>query len=226
MLLGDVRPDEPSADPHGANRSARIPHEQVQPLVVGLGDDEVLGSSGVVGFEESEILAETAAVEGRRFDRTATGTSARRLGVVVGIARYPLQFEGAVLQDEGEHLRSAIDVGVDLLGRYAVADDAVEVLPGFFGGVVHPGGLQRLVVGNPHTAARSGARPAVARRLLDQDHVGALAGCGDGGGHSAGTAADDNDVVLLLRHVEHVIEMAVPSPSPNAKSPGREAKTR
>ena len=57
----------------------------------------------------------------------AAGSPAGGLRVVVGVAGDPAQLQRRVLQHERQHLRAAVEVGVDALGIDDVADDAVQV---------------------------------------------------------------------------------------------------
>ncbi len=90
VLLGDVGPHESRSDPNGTEGSAGVAHQQVQPFVIGLGDDEVLRGARVIGLEQSKIVAEAAAVERRRFHRAPPCSAAGCLRVVIGIPWYPL----------------------------------------------------------------------------------------------------------------------------------------
>ena len=182
-------------------RISRLSH-----LVVGLGDDEVLGGLDVVGLEVLAVGAQLVAVERGGLDTAATEASAGCFRVVVGVAGNPLQLERAVLQHEREHLGTALEIGVDAFGSDNVADDAVQVGTCGLRCIGDTVRLKCLVVGDPDPTTGTGGRSAVVGGFLHDDHTQALVGCGQGRCHTCGTTADDDDVVFLLAHVEHVIE--------------------
>ena len=71
-----------------------------------------------------------------------------------------------MLEHKGQHLGSAVEVGVDLLGWDYVADDVVQVGPGGVSGVGDAVSFKDLIVGDPDPAPRSGRRSPEVGGLL------------------------------------------------------------
>ena len=83
----------------------------------------------------------------------------------------------------------------------------MQVGAGGLGGVLDPVALEDLVVRDPHAATRPRSGTSVVRGLLNDYCRESLVGGGEGGDHAGCATADHDDVVLLLGHVEHVIEL-------------------
>ena len=152
VLASQVGPHRTDADLHTAQQPARVALHLVQPHVVLLHHHHVQRHLAIRRLEALFVGPELAGVERLRLDRASSGPSARRLGVVVGVAGHPAHLQWRVLQHERQHLGSALQIGVDLLRGHDIADDRVQVGARRLGGVRHPISLENLVVRDPHAA--------------------------------------------------------------------------
>ena len=153
VLARGLGPHRAGAHLETAQHAAGVALELVQPDIVLLHHHHVEWHLAVRGFEALEVRAELLGVERLGFDRPPGGLASRSFGVVVGVVGNPAQLQRGVPQDERQHLRPALEVGVDLVGRHHVSDDRVQVGAGRLGGVLDAIALQDLVVGDPHAAA-------------------------------------------------------------------------
>src|SRR5205814_6004416 len=96
---------------------------------------------------------EYPAVQRYRLDRAPLRQAARRLRVVVRVARHPGEVERGVRLDEGQHRRAVVEQGPLARDRYLVTDHVREVLARPFSGVGDPGAAEHVVAGNPEAAA-------------------------------------------------------------------------
>ena len=143
-----------------------MPLEHVQPDVILLHHHDVQRNLAVRRLEAVLVGAELTGVERLGFHRPTGRLSPGALRVVVGVPGDPAQLQRRVLQHERQHLRAALEVGVDALGFDDVADDGVQVRPGRLWCVGDAVAPQDLVVRDPHATARSRGRSAVVRGLL------------------------------------------------------------
>lgn len=203
LLPGDASGEPAAAEAEQPGHAVRVPGDEAQPAVVRLGDRDAQRGRAVGRFEVGEFLAEQPPVEWHGLDRSSGSAAARSFGVVVGVARHPLEPQGRGPLDERDHLGPPLEEGVPQLGRDDVAHDGFEVGTRLLGGVrIAPpavGRLQHLVVRDPDPAAGPGGRPAELRGLLQHDGPQALFGGGERGGHPGGAAADHDHVVLAVR---------------------------
>ena len=192
-----------------------MPLQLVQPNVILLHHNDVERDLAVWRLQPGQIGAELVGVERLGLDRTAARAAARGLGVVIGVRGHPAHPQRGVLQHERQHFRPALQVGVDAFRFDDVSDDSVQVGAGRLRGVFDAVALENLVVGNPHSSARTCSRAAIVRSLLDDYCRKTPVGGGEGSNHAGAAAPDDDDVELLSCHVEHVIEL----PGPGATGP-------
>ncbi|SKS79654.1 Uncharacterised protein [Mycobacteroides abscessus subsp. abscessus] len=184
--------------------------ELIEPDVILLAHHDVQGNLAVRRLQVRQLVAELLRVEGLGLHRATGGTPARGFGVVVGVVGHPVELQRGVRENEREHLRPAIEVGIDLLARNDVADDAVEVLAGGLGSIGLASLLEDLIVGDPDATAGAGSRSTEVGGLFDQYGAQPVVCRGERRNHAGTTTPDDDDVVLLLSHVEHVIELRRP----------------
>ena len=161
VLAGRLGPHGAGADLEAAQHSARMALEHVQPHVILLHHNDIERDLAVRRLEARLVGAEFLGVEGLGLDRATARPAAGGLGVVVGVTGHPAHLQWGVLQHEGQHLRAAVEIGVDALRRDDVADDAVQVCPRRVGRVGDAVALEDFVVRDPHSTARSGSGSAV-----------------------------------------------------------------
>ncbi len=176
--------------------AARMAGEQAQPPEVRLGQRHPERRGAVGRFEIVDLVTEDGGVERLGLHRPAAGPSARSLRVIVGVAGYPAQPQRGVPLDEGDHLGAGVQVGAATFGGDDVADDRGQVALGVGRGVGDAGGLQGLVVRDPHPAAGSGGGTTVVRGLLDHHHRQSLVRGGERRRHPRRAAAHHDDVEL------------------------------
>ena len=169
ILAPHARPGGTHPDLDTAQNAAGVSLELVEPDIVLLHHDHIQWHLAVGRFQTGQVGTEFLGIERQGFDRTSRRPPARCLGVVVRVAGNPAHLQRGVLEHEGQHLRSALEVGVDAFGRDDVADEGVQVGARRLFGVGHPVTLEDLVIRDPHAAARTGRRATEVRGLLDHD---------------------------------------------------------
>ena len=168
VLAARPGPHASRAHLQAAQHTTGVALELVEPHVVLLHHNNIERNLAVGRLKPGHIRTEFLGIERLRLDRPAGGAAPGLLRVVVRVAGHPAHLQGRVLEHEGQHLRTTVEVGVDLLGRHDVADDGVQIGAGGVFGVRLSGALEDLVVGDPHAAARPGRRAAEMGSLLHQ----------------------------------------------------------
>ena len=172
---------------------------QAQPAVVGLGDGDAVRCRCVGGVEVGQLGPQHPPVQRYRLDAAPLGQPAGRLGIVVGVARYPGEVDRGAGAHEGEHGRAVLQQRPLPLRRDLTARHEGQVGAGLFGGVPDAGPAQDLVARQPEPAAGAGRGAAEPAGLLDHHHPQAVVRRGERGGHPGGAAAHHHDVELGLR---------------------------
>jgi hypothetical protein len=156
-----------------------------QPSVVDRGHRHPVRRRPVRRGERAGLLGDPADVQRARLQCAALGQPARRLGVIVRIARHPGELQRCVLFDERQHRGPVLEQGVPPVRRHLVACNVFQI-----------GG--RLRSGYPQAPAGAGGRATIRLGAVHHDSAEPLVCGGERGGHPGRAAAHHDDVEFLF----------------------------